>query len=86
MSYMDKLSKKIKSLRVANGWSQSELAQRATISQSSIHYIESGFRKNPGIMCLQKLAEAFNVSLLDLTDSTTPPLHNNTNINNKCNT
>ena len=82
---MDNLSRKVKALRKANGWSQSELAQIATLSQSSIHYIESGFRKNPGIMCLQKLAEALNVSLLELTDNNNVNLYKHSSVSDRLN-
>lgn len=66
---MNDLADKLKTLREANGWSQAELASRAGVSQSSIHYIESGTRKNPGIACLQKLADVLNISLLELIGS-----------------
>lgn len=49
-------------LRLEKGWSQTELARRASTRQANISRIESGLA-NPTIGFLQKLAKALNTEL-----------------------
>ncbi len=58
---------KIKKLRLEKEWSQLELSKRSGVSQSHIHYLESG-NKQPTITTLRKLADALGVSVADLLD------------------
>lgn len=58
---------KLKELREQRNLSQQELARRAGIAQSSIHYIETG-QKSPTYRILQKLASALGVSVADLLE------------------
>ncbi|HSW94277.1 MAG TPA: helix-turn-helix transcriptional regulator [Gammaproteobacteria bacterium] len=60
------ISKKIIALRNSAGWSQSELARQAGITSAAISQIEKGDRL-PSLIVCQKLAEAFNVSVAELT-------------------
>ena len=49
-------------LRLARGWSQAELAERAGTKQANISRLESGLA-NPSVKFLQKLANALGESL-----------------------
>lgn len=62
---------KVKMLRESLGMSQKELAERAGIAQSTVHYIESG--GNYTHKTLQKLAAALGVSVADLLDEPQAP-------------
>lgn len=63
------ISKKIIALRESAGWSQSELARQAGITSAAISQIEKGDRL-PSLMVCRKLADAFNVSVAELTGDT----------------
>ncbi|MGB9859719.1 MAG: helix-turn-helix domain-containing protein [Moorellaceae bacterium] len=56
---------RLKELRLKAQLSQQELAKKAEIGQSTIHYIETG-RKSPTYRILRKLASALGVSVSDL--------------------
>ena len=49
-------------LRLARGWSQAELAERAGTKQANISRLESGLA-NPSVKFLQKLASALSETL-----------------------
>lgn len=54
-------SAKIKSLRVARGWTQSELARRLGVTRNGVNSWEQGLSiPSPG--CLVELAKTFSVS------------------------
>jgi transcriptional regulator with XRE-family HTH domain len=57
---------RIKQLRESLGMSQKELAEKAGVAQSTVHYIESG--GNYTRKTIQKLAAALGVSVADLLD------------------
>lgn len=65
---MKSLAQKLAKHREIKGLSQQALAEKAKVPQSSISRIESGVLKNPGIVCLQKLANALDISLMDLME------------------
>lgn len=65
---MNSIGKQLQAWRKAKGLSQNQLAALAHVPQSAISEIESGKRKNPGIFCLQQLADALGVNLLELID------------------
>lgn len=44
---MDTIGSRLKAVRLEKGWSQTELADKAGVSQSAIGNIESGTRKRP---------------------------------------
>lgn len=54
-------------LRKKHQWSQAELAKKIGVAQSSINYWEKGER-TPSIDACKKLADALNVSVIDLLD------------------
>lgn len=66
---MGTLAQKLARCREMKGLSQQALAERANVTQSSISRIETGLLKNPGVICLQRLATALDVSLLDLLET-----------------
>jgi transcriptional regulator with XRE-family HTH domain len=58
---------KVKELRTTKGWTQEHLAEIAGTTKSHISEIENG-RKNPSNPMLDKLARAFQISVIDLID------------------
>ncbi len=67
---MKGFGEKIKEFRLANGWTQKELAKKIEQAQSTIFYWEQN-KQEPTITALKKLCEVFDVSadyLLGLSD------------------
>ncbi|MDH7577144.1 MAG: helix-turn-helix transcriptional regulator [Bacillota bacterium] len=56
---------RLKNLRMEQNLSQQELAKRAGLGQSTIHYIETGY-KSPTLKVLRKLAAALGVTVSEL--------------------
>lgn len=59
------LGKRIRSLRVARGWTQQNLGEKAGISYKFIGEIERG-KQNPSFSILAKISEALNIDLKEL--------------------
>lgn len=55
----------LKEYREKNGWTQTQLAERLKVSQSTIGMWETGERK-PNIIMLKKLAQIFGCTTDDL--------------------
>ena len=55
------ISERLKELRTARGYSQSELAEKLHVSKSTISMIEAGARK-PSLEVLEMIADFFNVT------------------------
>ena len=66
---MGTLAQKLSKYREMKGLSQKALAEKANVPQSSVSRIETGVLKNPGVLFLQRLAIALDVSLLDLLET-----------------
>jgi transcriptional regulator with XRE-family HTH domain len=64
------LAQRIKSLRLAQGWTQEEFAERASMQRSYLADLELG-RRNPSVRTLVKLANAFGIAVPDLFRSDT---------------
>lgn len=64
------LGEKIKQLRQQRGMSLTELAEKANVSKSYLSTIERDIQKNPSIQFLEKIAEVFGISILDLIRDT----------------
>jgi transcriptional regulator with XRE-family HTH domain len=63
MQTMPTVGERLKALRAARGWSQSELARRSGVSQAYIWQIEKGVRgENLGLDTVRKLAHALDVT------------------------
>ena len=56
------LAERIKSLRRAKGWSQEQLAERASMQRSYLADLERGYR-SPSVRTLVKVANAPSVSV-----------------------
>jgi len=56
---------KVRSLRVAKGWSQRMLADHAQIEQAHLARLELG-QVEPGILVLERIANALGVELFEL--------------------
>jgi len=63
---ISKIGKNIKRIRQKKGISQDRLSKRADLALNTIVNIESGKSPNPTIETLQKIANAFGVSIEDL--------------------
>ena len=61
------LAKNIRKLRKKRNLSQDKLSKLANMSHNTIIKIESGLIKNPKIETVQNIADAFGVSLDELT-------------------
>lgn len=60
------LGERIKELRKARGWNQTDLAARAGLRQGTIANLETGARDNPTQETLDKLARAFDIPIAEL--------------------
>lgn len=64
-SIYKRVGERVKRLRKNIGYSQEELAEKATLDYTSVQNIESGSR-NPSLKTLSKIARALKVSVRDL--------------------
>ncbi len=65
----------IKRLRKQKGWTQKDLAKKLGISQAAVNHFESSDKDSPmkfRLSTLEKLAEALDVKLTDLTSEPRP--------------
>ena len=63
-----RFAKRVRQLRLKNGWSQEELAEFSDLAVRQVQYLES---KNPSpakIDTIEKLAKAFKISCSKLLD------------------
>ena len=63
---MNSLGEMVKDRRLSKGWSKRALAEKAGISHSEVHRIETGERTNPSVPVLNALAEALGIPKDDL--------------------
>lgn len=56
---------RLRQLRKAKGWSLIELSVRADVNHNYLGDVENG-RRNPTLKVLEKISEAFNISLSSL--------------------
>ena len=63
---MNAIGDVIKDRRLSKGWSKRALAEKAGISHSEVHRIESGERVNPSVPVLNALAEVLSIPKDDL--------------------
>jgi transcriptional regulator with XRE-family HTH domain len=59
------LAKRVRALRKEMGWTQEQLAERASIQRSYVADLERGYR-NPSVRTLVKLANALGSSVRGL--------------------
>ncbi len=65
--YLNKLGKRIKTLRKEKGIKQVELGYSCDIEKQSMSRIEAG-NTNPSVLLLRKIAETLDVEVSDLLD------------------
>lgn len=63
---MSDIGRRVRALREAREWNQSDLARRAGVSNSYINRLESGQHHRPSQAQLAKVAEALGVSASEL--------------------
>ena len=56
----------LKTLREANGLTQTDLARKAKVTQAYIAQLEAGVKKNPSLVTLGRIAKALKVKVGDL--------------------
>lgn len=56
----------LKQHRTGQGMSQTELAKQSGVSQAQISHIETGEKKNPGVITIKKLADALQITVEEL--------------------
>lgn len=59
---MSKVGDFIKKRRLDKGWSKRALAEKAGISHSEVHRIESGEREHPSVTMILAIADALSIS------------------------
>jgi transcriptional regulator with XRE-family HTH domain len=65
MDIRKKFGLKIKELRLAKGWSQEKLAQKADLDRTYITGIETG-KRNVSIVVIEKLGIALNEKIIEI--------------------
>lgn len=65
MKAITQLGMRIRYLRKAKGWSQEDLSLEANINKNYICDLELG-RRNPSLEVLEKIADAFGITLSEL--------------------
>lgn len=63
---MSNITKNLRRLREAKGFSQEKLARLADVANNTIIKIEAGKNQNPTLDTLKKIAKALEVSVDDL--------------------
>lgn len=67
------IGKKVKQLRLAQGLSLSELAEKAGVAKSYLSSMERDLRSNPSIHFLEKISQVLGVSVEALLHNETTP-------------
>jgi transcriptional regulator with XRE-family HTH domain len=65
MDVRQKVGRNVKRLRVTQGWSQEELAERSGLHRTYISGVERGVR-NPTVTVLGQLAAALGIAVAEL--------------------
>ena len=65
MKAQEQLGMRIRFLRKQRHWSQEDLALNAEVNKNYLCDLEKG-RRNPSLIILEKIANAFNISLEEL--------------------
>jgi transcriptional regulator with XRE-family HTH domain len=71
---MSEIGKRVRELREARGLSQSEVARRAGITPSAVHFIESGRTKEPSASTVAAIARAIGVGVEEVFEESAVPL------------
>jgi transcriptional regulator with XRE-family HTH domain len=62
------IGRALKRLRVARGWTQQEVADRAGVTDAYIAMIETGVRHSPSLAVLRRLAKTLGVPVATLVE------------------
>lgn len=65
MDIRERFGKRLKALREARGWSQEELADRASMHRTYISAVERAVR-NPTLTVIERIAKALKVPITEL--------------------
>ena len=57
---------RLRELRRARGWSQYQAAEKCGVGQKMFGHYESGEKRNPGLLTLERIARGFDVAVPDL--------------------
>ncbi len=68
------MENRLRVLRAERGWSQNELADRASVSRQTINAIETG-KYDPSLLLAFKLAHIFSLTIEELFFPTEDGLH-----------
>lgn len=68
MNIKEKIGKRIKELRTEAGFTQMELAGRASLDRTYINSVENG-KRNISITNIEKIANALNINISALFES-----------------
>lgn len=60
------IGENLRNRRKQMGMSQQELSVESGVTQAQISFIESGERKNPGVITIKKLADALGTTVEEL--------------------
>ncbi len=61
-----RLGRVLRTLREEKGWTQNELAEKASVDRSYLTQLETGARQNPSLKVLKRLAKSLRVPLIQL--------------------
>lgn len=68
ISYQESIGQVVEQLRTEKGWTQTQLAEAISSSQSAVHRIEKG-RQNISLELIRKLSKALGSQILSVNDS-----------------
>ncbi len=62
------LGQMLRMLREEKGWTQEELAEKASVERSYLAKLETGVKVNPSLAVLKRLAKSLRVPVTDLLE------------------
>ncbi len=60
------LGQMLRMLREEKGWTQEELAEKASVERSYLAKLETGVKQNPSLLVLKRLAKSLRVPVAEL--------------------
>ena len=63
-----RLSQMLRTLREEKGWTQEELAEKASVERSYLTKLETGDKVNPSLAVLKRLAKSLRVTVTELLE------------------
>ncbi len=63
-----RLSQMLRTLREEKGWTQEELAEKASVERSYLTKLETGDKVNPSLAVLKRLAKSLRVPVTELLE------------------